>query len=136
MRAGHLLIILLVAVTIIYALFRAETLIAGPSVTVFSPIAHEELPQFFTLDGNVQDAVYLAINDQRIYPDSEGFFEKDLVLPPGYTIVEVYARSRHGQEEIIHLPLHIYAYDTNEKDRDEENEITKDNKENNSQGKS
>lgn len=127
MRLIHIAIIVLVLVTIVYALSRTETLIAGPSLDVHSPAPRDTVPQFFTVDGVVTDAVYLSVNDQRVYPDHAGFFKKDLVASAGPAIIEVYARDRRGQETIIHVPLHIHTHDIDQEETlgpEEEPELT------------
>ena len=95
-----------------YAFLRAQSFLFGPTLEVLFPEPHQHLPHAFTLRGLTKNNTYLSINDQRIYPDKKGFFEKDLVLPAGYTIVKLYAHNRQKREQIIYLPLYIQPYDT------------------------
>lgn len=116
MRAGTIFSFFLVLVVFVYAFFRAQSFLFGPTLTVLFPASYERVSQEFTLRGFTENATYLSINDRRIYPDEEGFFEKDLILPAGYTIVKLYAYNRQKRERIIYLPLYIQPYATKEKD--------------------
>ena len=111
MRALTIVSIILIIITVGYALLRSESVILGPAVIIEYPEANERVAQVFSVRGVVDDASYLTLNDRRIYPDRDGVFEEELVLPTGYTIVKVYARNRQKRETIIYLPLYIQPYD-------------------------
>ena len=102
------------------SLFRSQVFIFGPTLEVEFPRPHQHIPQVFTLRGSTQNTTYLSVNDRRIYPDENGFFERDLALPSGYTIVKLYAHNRQKRERIIYLPLYIQSYDTKQENSDEE----------------
>ena len=106
----------------VYAFFRAQSFLFGPDLTILSPIPYQYVSQEFTLKGFAENTAYLSINDRRMYPDEDGFFEKNLVLPTGYTIVKLYARNRQKRERIIYLPLYIQSYDTDKKNNNKEND--------------
>ena len=108
MRLSTIAVIALIAATVVYAGFRSQTLFRGPPVTIISPAAHTMVPQVVTIVGFTEQATYLTVNDRQIYPDPNGHFEHTLVLPVGYTVVEVFARNRHAREKVIHLPLDVY----------------------------
>lgn len=107
---GVSLVIVLIVST--YAFFRAQSFLFGPTLEVLSPKPHQHVQHAFTLHGFTKNSTYLSINDQRIYPDKKGFFEKDLVLAKGYTIVTLYAHNRQKREQIIYLPLYIQPHDS------------------------
>ena len=117
MRALTIVSIILIIITVGYALLRSESFILGPTIIIEYPTTGEHVSQVFSVRGTVEDVSYLTLNDQRIYPDRAGIFEEDLVLPVGYTVIEVYARNRQKRETIIHLPLYIQPYDNKEKQR-------------------
>ena len=79
----HLLIfpVLLIIITVSYGMFRAQTTLFGPRLTIYSPEPNTTIPQYSVLRGNVQQAVYLAVNDQQIFPNPEGFFEHPCYFP-------------------------------------------------------
>lgn len=108
MRLASLVVATLIIATIVYATIRAQTLFRGPQVTIIAPAMHARVPQITTIVGFTTEATYLTINDQQVYPETSGHFEHTLVLPVGYTVVEVYTRNRHAQENVIHLPLDVY----------------------------
>ena len=116
--------LILIGITVGYGLLRSEAALFGPEIIIEYPSAYEHIPQIFTVRGQVKGATFLTLNDRRIYPNRDGIFEEDLVLPTGYTIVEIYARNRQSRETIIHLPLYIQPHDNKEEhgetQRDEE----------------
>ncbi len=120
MRLHIVLALLLVIGTAAYGISRAQTTLFGPELAIYSPKPNAVVPQIFTLQGFAEHAVYLTVNDQRIFPNPDGFFEKKMLLPVGDSIVEVYAESRQKRETIIHLPLTITAYDINEENSEDE----------------
>ena len=116
--------LILVGITVGYGLLRSEAALFGPAIVIEYPAPYEHIPQVFAVRGQVEGATFLTLNDRRIYPNRDGIFEEDLVLPTGYTIVEIYARNRQSRETIIYLPLYIQPYDNKEEHgetrRDEE----------------
>ena len=124
MRVSTITALFLILIVGTYTFLRAQSFLFGPTLTVVFPKPHQYVPHTFTLRGLAENSTYISINDQRVYPDKKGHFEKDLVLPTGYTIVKLYAHNRQKREQIIHLPLYIQPYDTNQ-----ENSIQKNNKE-------
>ena len=122
MRIAAIGTYILFAVVIAYGLFRSQTILFGPQLTILAPEPHSSVPQIFTVEAVTKNATYLTINDQRVYPDRNGYFEQDLLLPTGYTIVKVYAKNRQNREKIIHLPLYITHHDNREKTNKENEE--------------
>lgn len=122
MRIATIAALLLIIMVGTYAFFRGQSFLFGPTLVVLSPEPHRRMPHTFTLHGQVKNSTYLAINDQRIYPDKKGFFEKDLALAAGYTIVKLYAHNRQKREQIIYLPLYIQPHDPIQENSDKESE--------------
>lgn len=108
MRLLSIAVILLVCTTIVYAGIRSQALFLGPPITIIKPAANARVPQILTVVGRTEHATYLAINDQRVHPNPNGHFEHTLVLPVGYTVIQVYTRNRHAREHVIHLPIDVY----------------------------
>lgn len=103
-----------------YGIIRAETAFSGPSATIDSHIPYQTSPQEIRLTGEITNAVFLSVNDRRIYPDGDGRFETYLVLPTGYTVITVHTKDRHGRENDTLLPLYIREYaDKKESDNEE-----------------
>ena len=119
-RTRNLIALVLVVGTIIYGTLRAQSFFFGPTVTILHPAPHAEIAQVSTLQGEVEGAAYLSVNDQRVYPNQQGVFTAELLLPAGYTVVTVYARNRRDRETIIYLPLYISTYEKSKHDNEEE----------------
>ena len=122
MRVSTIAAIILTLIVGIYTFFRAQSFLFGPELEVLFPEPYQHVPHTLTLRGFTKNSTYLSINDQRTYPDEKGFFEKDLVLPVGYTIVKLYAHSRQKRERIINLPLYIQSHDTSQENSSQEKE--------------
>lgn len=102
---------ILISIVLIYTFFRSQVFIFGPVLEVQFPEPHQKVSSVFTIKGTAHNVTFLSVNDQRVYPEKNGSFEKDLALPTGYTIVKLYAHDRQKRERVIHFPLYIQPYD-------------------------
>ena len=114
MRNENILALIIIIGTIGYILFRSQVFLFGPTLIVHSPLPHSTIQQLTIVDGITENAVFLTINDQRVFPDRNGLFREEVLLPVGYTIVEVYARSRQGKEKVVRLPLYVEPHNPQE----------------------
>lgn len=89
-------IVLLVSI-IWYVQFQARNILEGPSIALTSeyiPVQHE---RSVDLTGNAHNIVKLTLNGREIHTDESGAFTQTLVLPNGYTIMELTAQDRFGR---------------------------------------
>ena len=103
---------LVIALFVGYAVFQARFLIAGPVVTLINPPQTVQTQRLITLEGTVQNIVFLTLNGRQIYTDKSGYFKEDLVLENGYTIATLqandrYGRSRSYEQEFVYAPREI-----------------------------
>lgn len=100
----------LIALVIVggYVAFQARGIIAGPQILVTSPENGATLSQsLVTIRGTASAITHLTLNDRPIHTDTEGNFEEELLLAPGYNVLSVEAKDRFGREttqvlELIH----------------------------------
>ena len=89
-----------------YILFAFRNYIVGPTITIFSPQNGEKIDQsHITLRGKTSNITHLSLNGRQIYTDQEGNFIEQLLLPVGYTIIEIRAKDRFGRERVKTLHL-------------------------------
>jgi len=102
-------IILIVGLLLGYGVFQARFFLAGPVITLESPLATLQENQTVLVAGTAKNITEISINGRQIHTDAEGLFEESLVLPSGYTIMTVHAKDRYGRtvsvtKELIYKP--------------------------------
>ncbi len=84
-----------------YVHYQARNFLAGPVITLtdtHTPIQHERTVM---LEGHAENIVLLTLNGREIHTTEDGVFRETLVLPYGYTIIELYAKDRFGRTETL-----------------------------------
>ncbi len=91
---------------VLYAGFETVKYFSGPSLEVTTPrdLATFRDPQV-KVTGFVARAAYININGKQIFADTKGYFETELLLPPGYSIIRVAVRDRFDKE--VYRDLHL-----------------------------
>lgn len=111
-------IILSVVAVVLYGLFEARRLLAGPSITITSPTAGAAVAEpLVRIAGEAHNIAFLTINDKPAFTDEEGRFELLLTPPAGYTVFTVAATDRFGRSiekqvsitTLNHCPAESYA---------------------------
>lgn len=92
------LLIGLALVTIAYGTFRAYPLVAGPSITVYSPTDGDYVASTtFEVSGQVKRANVITLQGKPITIDTEGHFSETLVAQAPYTILILVATDSYGE---------------------------------------
>jgi hypothetical protein len=86
---------------IVYILFQARFLIAGPQVTLIDEPASIQNNQVVNLRGQAQNISRISLNGRQIFTDKAGYFDEALVLENGYTIATIQVTDRYGRQERI-----------------------------------
>jgi hypothetical protein len=100
--------IVLVASIVGYTLYQTRTYRRGPVLEVYSPQDGATLTdRLVTVRGHAANISYLELNDRQIFVNENGIFTEQLLLPVGYTILEVEAQDRFGRvrNKTLHLVL-------------------------------
>ena len=105
------LVVFVVLVVLVYGLFEARQLIAGPELTIISPIngSATSSPAVY-IEGVARNISFLTINDTPAYTDEEGHFYEVLTPPPGYTMVTVAATDRFGRATSKSVAITVLTY--------------------------
>lgn len=89
---------LLVIVILGYSYFRTKDLIFGIQLTVEGITQNESYAtQILEITGNAKRATKITINDRAIFITEEGDFTEQLLLIPGYNIIDIQATDRFGK---------------------------------------
>jgi len=84
-----------------YGLFEAQRLIAGPSITIFSPQSGTAVASpLVKIEGVARNISFLTINDRPVLTDESGHFTRKLSPPPGMTSVTVQGTDRFGRRAL------------------------------------
>lgn len=82
-----------------YGFFEARRIIAGPVITVTSPINGSATSSGAVLiSGTAENIAFLTINDRPAFTDEHGHFSERVSAPPGYTVFTVLGKDRFGRE--------------------------------------
>ena len=93
---------------ILYGVFNARNLILGPSIEIFTPLLPETetTENTITLKGRVENMTFLSLNERPIFADTEGVFEEQLLLSPGFNIITLKAQDRFKKE--VQKTIRVY----------------------------
>lgn len=95
-------IIKIISVTIIasailgYAYLKTKDFIAGPQITILSPINGTTLSDpLVVVTGVAKNISSISLDDRPIFVDDKGNFKEKLLLYSGYNIITVKAEDRY-----------------------------------------
>lgn len=92
----YMCIALCVLAFVMYVLFQARFLLAGPQIFVTeAPTASEE--RQVVLEGQAKNIIRMSLNGRQIFTDKHGYFKEALVLENGYTVATLQAEDRYGR---------------------------------------
>lgn len=99
LRAGTLIVLLLLAG---YGVFKGFPLIAGPEITLSSPLEGQTFEDgFVNVTGVSKHTENLSLNGAPLLIDASGHFSTTLVLPHGGAILSLTATDRFGKSESV-----------------------------------
>lgn len=76
---------------------------------------------FFTIEGSTSTGSRLAINNEKVYTDENGRFEKEVSLLPGLNIIEFEIKKFPGQT--VSLTRQVYYEENEEEEREKEESL-------------
>ncbi len=89
-----------------YALYQAKDLIRGPKLTIAAPrLGETSSIRLIEVEGRAERIARLFLNGRLIFTDEAGRFEEKLLLPPGYTIINLEADDKFGRKVKTALPI-------------------------------
>lgn len=106
------ILLLLAALLIVgYGAFEARRLIAGPEISILSPLdGSSTSTNMVLISGIAQNISFLTINDSPAFTDEAGHFSETLSPPPGYAIFTVAATDRFGRRASVKVAISILNY--------------------------
>lgn len=88
-------VILLVIAFGVYIYFQTSTFSQGPQLTIETPHQGQTFSSsLITVSGTTQNISRITLNDRDIFVDESGDFSEQLLLPPGYSILEIVVYDR------------------------------------------
>ena len=93
-------IIGLVAVSIGgYAYLKSREYLRGPQITIQTPAdGSTQTTAPLTISGQAINVAYITLNGAPIFVDSNGAFNENILLLPGYNVVTLDAADRFGKK--------------------------------------
>lgn len=85
---------------ILYGFLRSKNLIFGVKIAQVNLIDGATLTkEIIKITGNAKNAIHLTLNNREIFIDSNGNFEEDFALLPGYNIINIQAKDKFGKSD-------------------------------------
>ena len=108
-KLGIILAILFLLSFLVYSGFEAEKLIYGPQIILTSPKNNDTLngSGLIKVTGSTKNVSFLSLDGRQIFTDTNGNFNENLVLLPGYNIITLGATGRYGKEVTKKLQLYL-----------------------------
>jgi len=92
------LIAAVLALLVLYGALEAWPLIAGPSLTITSPLENATFPGgIVAVEGRAPRATELSLNGMLLLRDQEGGFSSTLTFPRGGSLLTFVATDRFGK---------------------------------------
>ncbi len=101
--------ILVVGIIVFYSYIQSRAIIAGPQIELAEPengITSEK--SLILVRGNATNAKELTLDGRSIFIDLTGNFAEQLLLAPGYNIIELTAKDAQGRSIAKNIEL-VYA---------------------------
>ena len=99
-------IIIFVAAVGTYAAFETRNLLDGPTISVESPADGSTVSgEIVAIRGTAKNVSFLSFNGRQIYTDTAGVWNEGLLVPEGYTIIELKASDRFNREVTQHIRI-------------------------------
>jgi Glucodextranase, domain B len=102
-RTGLVLVLLFGLV--LYVLWQARFLLAGPQVTITEAPDRITAERIVTIAGQTSNITSITLNGRQIFTDPTGYFREALVLENGYTIATIAATDRYGRTTQVERPF-------------------------------
>ncbi len=100
-------IVTLLSIFLVYALFESYKILRGPVINIKSPKPYEEINlPFVAIEGETKNISLITLNDRQIFIDEDGVFREKLLLPEGYTIIELEAFDRFKKKVVKSLSIY------------------------------
>ncbi len=97
--AGMAAIILFGTGLVVYTGIKAGPLLRGPQITVTSPAPGAvSSGGRVAVIGTAENVSYLTLSGRQIFVDERGIFNEVVLVPWGYTILEIVGSDRFGRE--------------------------------------
>ena len=89
---------------LIYALFNARLLIAGPQIIIKSPENGSDFDRpLIQIEGEAHNTSFISMNGRPIYVNENGEFKEKLLLPEGTSIIKFDAKDRFERNTEVTL---------------------------------
>lgn len=96
----------LLCTIVLYSIYQSKNLISGPQIRVLYPHNGQRISSSsLELEGSASNITAISLNGRPIYVDENGNFKEKLLLPYGYTIIELSATDKFGRTKIKTLEV-------------------------------
>ena len=98
---------LFVLTIVLYTLFQSRALIEGPQISLITPLQGQtSTSSLILIKGSALHAKELTLDGRAIFIDLAGNFSEQLLLAPGYNIIELTATDVEGRKQKKQVELY------------------------------
>lgn len=105
-KLKKLSLFLILSCFLLFIIYKSTYRIAGPEVEIISPLFTNTTEKIIYIEGKALNAQTLSINGYLTPQNTEGLFQKPLILSLGYNIIVVEAKDRFGKIKKLELPIY------------------------------
>lgn len=84
-----------------FFLFQIRGILFPPAISISSPKDESIVSREVNIEGRTDSSVTLTINDQSVFVNTKGEFEKNISLFPGKNTITIKAKNRFGKESTL-----------------------------------
>jgi len=100
-----IILIIIILLALGYLIFRFHSFLGQPSLVLFGPLANTAnlvvtVPSI-KIEGQLKAGDQLTINQEKVFVDEKGYFQKDFSLQPGLNVAQFQIKKFLGQELTI-----------------------------------
>ncbi len=128
-KVKHLVLsLIVVSFLVAYGLWQSREILRGPVVLVDIPGEGRVLDDSYTeIKGQVANVAFIELNGRKIYTETDGTFKESVLLPEGYSVVQIQAKDRFGETVTKNLELVVNSPDTSTEVAHKNSETSKQN---------
>lgn len=85
----------------LFLLFVLRGILFPPSISLFSPSEGSDVSRDVRIEGKTDSSAIITINNETVFVNTNGRFEKTISLFPGKNIITIKAKNRFGRESTL-----------------------------------
>ncbi|HVF69341.1 MAG TPA: helix-turn-helix domain-containing protein [Xanthomonadales bacterium] len=99
--------VFVVLLVVIFLLFQVRGVLFPPSISLSSPKADSAVARDVSILGKTDSSATITINNEPVFVNTTGNFEKKITLFPGKSVITIKAKNRFGKESTLKRTVNV-----------------------------